>query len=130
MLAWPGARALARQGHKLAGRLPGPTVRVVDRSRRIGKLVGVISQTLSRRTGQRVEEVLALNAKARQAIARSVRERGRWSPGARRRAWRGAQAKRRAAQQLEELADRCQRVATQSSSDHAEKDHRPAGVSE
>src|SRR5918995_168657 len=73
-LAWQGARALARQGRKLAGRLPGPTVRVVDRSRRIGKLVRAISKTLSRRTGQHVDQVLALNAKAGQAMARSIRE--------------------------------------------------------
>jgi transposase, IS5 family len=114
VLAWQGARALAREGRKLAGRLHGPTVRVVDRSRRIGKLVRVISKTLSRRTGQRVEEVLALNAKAGQAMAGSVREARALAAQARAAArGRGAQAKLRAAQQLEELADRCQRVATQ-----------------
>jgi IS5 family transposase len=74
VLAWQGARALARQGRKLAGRLRGQTRRVVDRSRRIGKLVRAISKTLSRRTGQRVEEVLELNAKAGQAMAGWVRE--------------------------------------------------------
>jgi hypothetical protein len=58
-LAKQGARAVAREGRKLAGRLHDPTVRAVDRSRRIGKLVRAISKTLSRRTGQRVEEVLA-----------------------------------------------------------------------
>jgi hypothetical protein len=35
----------------LAGRLRGPPVRVVDRSRRIGKLARAISRTLARRTG-------------------------------------------------------------------------------
>ena len=45
VLAWQGARALAREGRKLAGRLHDPTVRVVDRSRRIGKLVRAISKT-------------------------------------------------------------------------------------
>ena len=114
VLAWQGARALARQGRKLAGRLRGPTVRVVDRSRRIGKLVRAISKTLSRRTGQRVEEVLALNAKAGQAMAGSVREARALAAQARAAArGRGARAKLRAAQQLEELADRCQRVVTQ-----------------
>jgi IS5 family transposase len=39
MLAWRGARALAREGRKLAGRLRGPTRRVVDRSRQLGRLV-------------------------------------------------------------------------------------------
>jgi hypothetical protein len=52
-LAWQGARALARQARKLAGRLPGPTRRVVDRSRQLGKTVRAISPTLARRTGQR-----------------------------------------------------------------------------
>ena len=114
VLAWQGARALAREGRKLAGRLRGPTVRVVDRSRRIGKLVRAISKTLSRRTGQRVEEVLALNAKAGQAMAGSVREARALAAQARAAArGRGARAKLRAAQQLEELADRCQRVVTQ-----------------
>ena len=114
VLAWQGARALAREGRKLAGRLPGPTVRVVDRSRRIGKLVRAISKTLSRRTGQRVEEVLELNAKAGQAMAGSVREARTLAAQARAAArGRGARAKLRAAQQLEELADRCQRVVTQ-----------------
>jgi transposase, IS5 family len=114
VLAWQGARVLAREGRKLAGRLRGPTVRVVDRSRRIGKLVRAVSKTLSRRTGQRVEEVLALNAKAGQAMARSVREARALAAQARAAArGRGARAKLRAARQLEELADRCQRVVTQ-----------------
>ena len=114
VLAWQGARALAREGRKLAGRLHDPTVRVVDRSRRIGKLVRAISKTLSRRTGQRVEEVLAWNAKAGQAMAGSVREARALAAQARAAArGRGARAKLRAAQQLEELADRCQRVVTQ-----------------
>jgi transposase, IS5 family len=52
-LAWQGARALAREARKLAGRLPGQTRRVVDRSRQLGKTVRAISPTLARRTGQR-----------------------------------------------------------------------------
>lgn len=114
VLAWQGARALAREGRKLAGRLRGPTVRVVDRSRRIGKLVRAISKTLARRTGQRVDQVLALNAKAGQAMARSIREARALAAQARAAArGRGARAKLRAAGQLDDLTDRCQRVATQ-----------------
>jgi transposase, IS5 family len=76
--------------------------------------VRAISKTLSRRTGQRVEEVLELNAKAGQAMAGSVREARALAAQARAAArGRGARAKLRAAQQLEELADRCQRVVTQ-----------------
>jgi hypothetical protein len=90
MLALQGARALAREGRRLAGRLRGPTVRVVDRSRRIGRLVRAISKTLARRTGQRTSEVLALNAAAGRALGGSIRE-ARRSTGA----WRPGQATRR-----------------------------------
>jgi hypothetical protein len=60
-LAWQGARALAREGRKLAGRVPGQTRRVVDRSRQLGRTVRAISPTLARRTGQRRDEVMELN---------------------------------------------------------------------
>jgi transposase, IS5 family len=114
VLAWQGARALAREGRKLAGRRRGQAVRVVDRSRQIGKMARAISRTLGRRTGRRTDEVLALNAKAGRAMARSIREARALAAQARAAArGRGARAKLRAAQRLEELADRCQRVATQ-----------------
>jgi transposase, IS5 family len=113
-LAWQGARVLAREGRKLAGRLGGSTRRVVDRSRRIGKLVRSISRTLVRRTGQRPEDVMELNTQAGRVLARSVAEARALAAQARAAArGRGAQAKLRAARRLEELADRCQRVATQ-----------------
>jgi IS5 family transposase len=38
-LAWQGARMLAREGRKLAGRMRGQTRRVVDRSRQLGRTV-------------------------------------------------------------------------------------------
>jgi transposase, IS5 family len=114
VLAWQGARALAREGRKLAGRLRGRPVRVVDRSRRIGKLVRAISKTLARRTGQRLDQVLALNATAGRALASSIGEARRLAIRARGAArGRGAQAKLRAARRLEDLVERCQRVATQ-----------------
>jgi len=114
VLALQGARALARAGRKLTGRLRGPTTRVVDRSRRIGKLVRAISKTLARRTGQRVDEVLALNAKAGRALGSSIGEARRLAAQARGAArGRGAQAKLHAARRLEGLAERCQRVAIQ-----------------
>jgi IS5 family transposase len=40
VLALQGARMLAREGRKLAGRLRRPTVHVADRSRQLGRLVG------------------------------------------------------------------------------------------
>jgi IS5 family transposase len=87
---------------------------VVDRSRRSGKLVRAISKTLARRTGQRVDAVLALNAAAGQALGSSIGEARRLAAQARGAArGRGAQAKLRAARRLADLAERCQRVATQ-----------------
>jgi IS5 family transposase len=113
-LAWPGARVLARQGRKLAARLGGSTRRVVDRSRRIGKLVRAISRTLVRRTGQRRQDVMELTTKAGRVLARSVAEARGLAAQARAAArGRGARVKLRAARRLEVLADRCQRVATQ-----------------
>src|ERR671912_67557 len=113
-LALQGARALAREGRKLAGRLPGQTRRVVDRSRQLGRTVRAISRTLARRTGQRRDEVMKLNAQAGRTLARSIGEARTLATQARASArGRGAQAKLRAARQLEELADRCQRIATQ-----------------
>jgi IS5 family transposase len=114
VLAWQGARALAREGRRLASRLRGPVVRVVDRSRQIGTTVRAISRTLARRTGRHPEEVLALNVKAGRAMARSVRQARALAAQARAKArGRGARAKLCAAQRLDALADRCQRVATQ-----------------
>jgi transposase, IS5 family len=114
VLAWQGARALAREGRRLAGRLRSPTLRVVDRSRRIGKLVRTTSRTLARRTGQRTGEVLALNAQAGRALAGSVQEARALTAQARAAArGRGARGKLHTARRLEELAGRCQRIVTQ-----------------
>jgi transposase, IS5 family len=113
-LAWQGARALAREGGKMAGRLRGQTRRVVDRSRQLGRLVRAVSRTLARRTGQRREEVMELNTKAGQILGRSIGEARMLATQARTSArGRGAQAKLHAVRRLEELADHCQRIATQ-----------------
>jgi transposase, IS5 family len=113
-LAWQGARSLAREGRKLTGRLRGPTRRVVDRSRQLGRLVRAISRTLVRRTDQRREAVMELNAKAGRLLDRSVGEARALAAQARASArGRGAQAKLRAAQRLKEVADGCQRIADQ-----------------
>jgi IS5 family transposase len=101
MLALQGARALARQGRRLAGRLRRPTRRVVDRSRQVGRLVRAISRTLARRSGQRTGEVMALNARAGRALGRSIREARILASQAHSAArGRGAQAKLRAAARL------------------------------
>ena len=114
VLALQGARALAREGAKLGRLVRRGLPRVVDRSRQIGKAVRAISKTLARRTGQRTQHVLELNAKAGRAMARSVREARALTVQVRAAArGRGAQAKLRAARALEQLAERCQRVAAQ-----------------
>ena len=114
MLALQGARALAREGRKLAGRLRGQTTHVVDRSRSISKTVRAISRTLARRSGRRVDEVIELNAEASQKMARSIREARRLAAQACSSArGRGAQAKLRGARALEELVERCERVTRQ-----------------
>jgi IS5 family transposase len=113
MLALQGARALAREGRKLA-QMVKDTPRVRDRSRSIGKTVRAISRTLGRRTGEAKQRVMAFNQQAGRLIARSVREATRLAVAARASArGRGARAKLRAAQTLSELADRCGRVAEQ-----------------
>jgi IS5 family transposase len=113
MLALQGARTLAQEGRKLR-RLVKSTMKVRDRSRSIGKTVRAISKTLARRTGQAKEQVMALNEQAGRLIARSAREATRVAAAARVSArGRGAQAKLRAARELEKLAGRCRRVAEQ-----------------
>jgi IS5 family transposase len=69
---------------------------------------------MRRRTGQAKGEVLKLTAQTGRLLERSVREARRLAALARRKArGRGAQAKQHAATQLEELADRCSKVAEQ-----------------
>jgi IS5 family transposase len=113
MLALQGARALAREGRKLAKLIAG-NVRVRDRSRSIAKTVRAISKTLARRTGEAKAQVMALNEQAGRLIGRSAREAKRLAATARASArGRGARAKLRAARQLEELASRCAKVVEQ-----------------
>jgi transposase, IS5 family len=113
-LALQGARALARQGRRLARRIGESQASVRDRSRAIGRRVREIGRTLGRRTGGAKERVMELNGQAGRLLARSAREAKRLAATARRKArGRGARAKLRAAAELEELAGRCERVAEQ-----------------
>ena len=113
MLALQGARTLTREGGKLQ-KLTGAGTRVRDRSRSIGKKVRAISKTLARRTGEAKRQVMALNEQAGRLISRSVKEAKRLAVAARRSArGRGAKAKLRAAERLEQLAGRCRKVAEQ-----------------
>jgi len=113
-LALQGARALASQGRRLAGRIGESATAVRDRSRAIGRRVREIGRTLGRRTGEAKERVMELNGQAGRLLARSAREAKRLAATARRRArGRGARAKLRAAARLEQLAGRCERIAEQ-----------------
>lgn len=113
-LCLAGARALARQGRRLAKRIGASPTAVTDRSRAIGRRLRQISRTLARRTGKAREEVIALNAEAGRLLRRSARQAERLATEARAKArGRGAQAKLKATEALEELARRSERVAEQ-----------------
>jgi IS5 family transposase len=111
-LASHGVRALARAARKLAERIGEKRVR--DRSRSMGRRLRAISRTVRRRSGQAKVEVLALVAQTGELLERSIKEARRLLVAARRRArGRGAKAKLKAAAKLDELADRCEKVARQ-----------------
>jgi IS5 family transposase len=113
-LASRGVRALAREGRKLAQMVNEKKTRVRDRSRAMGRKLRGIGRTIRRRSGEAKTEVLKLTAQTGELLERSVKEAHRLAAVARRRArGRGAQAKLRAASKLEELADRCEKVARQ-----------------
>jgi transposase, IS5 family len=122
MLALQGARALAREGRKLSAMIKSKTVGVRDRSRSIGKRVRAVSKTLARRTGQAKEQVMVLNQQAGRLIARQAREAEALAMVARASArGRGARAKLRSAGKLEQIAERCRKIAEQI-------DHRARGL--
>jgi IS5 family transposase len=113
-LASHGVRSLAREGRKLASKIGAATTTVRDRSRSMGHKLRAISRTIRRRTGEAKAEVLALTEQTGQLLEQSLKEARRLAATARRKArGRGAQAKLRAANRLDELADRCEKVAKQ-----------------
>ena len=113
-LASHGVRALAREGRKLAQRIGGQGRRVRDRSRAMGRRLRAITRTIRRRSGEAKAEVLKLTAQTGELLERSVKEARRLAKVTRSKArGRGAKAKLRAAGKLEELADRCEKVAGQ-----------------
>jgi transposase, IS5 family len=113
-LCLQGARVLAGRGRRLAKRIGQAPTAIRDRSRAIGRRVRQISRTLARRTGQAKEAVIELNAEAGRLLRHSASEARRLAGEARHRArGQGAQAKLRAARELGELADRCERIAEQ-----------------
>jgi transposase, IS5 family len=113
-LASAGVRTLARKGRKLATLVKESKRRVRDRSRSMGRKLRAISRTIRRRSGEAKAEVLKLTGGTGELLERSVKEARRLAALARRKArGRGAKAKRKAAAGLEELAERCEKVARQ-----------------
>src|SRR6266849_5308175 len=113
-LATQGVRALAREGKKLAALVGEQKQRVRDRSRAVGRTLRALTRTIRRRSGEAKTEVLKLTVKTGKLLKRSVGESRRLAAAARWRArGRGAQAKLAATAKLEQLADRCEKVAGQ-----------------
>jgi transposase, IS5 family len=113
-LAADGVGALAREGKRLARTIGLAKGAVRDRSRSVARGLRELSRTLARRSGERKQEVLRLTGEAGKLLEASLREARRLTERARRSArGRGAQAKLRAARTLEELVERCERVADQ-----------------
>ncbi len=113
-LAAGGVRVLAREGRKLGKLIGEKTRRVRDRSRAMGRKLRAITRTIRRRSGEAKEEVLKLTQETGEVLSRSVKEARRLAAVARRRArGRGAKVKLTAAVALEEMADRCEKVASQ-----------------
>jgi transposase, IS5 family len=113
-LASAGVRVLAGEGRKLAGLVGERKRRVRDRSRAMGRRLRSIGRTIRRRSGEAKAEVLKLTGETGELLKKSVKEARTLAALARRRArGRGAQAKLRAAAALEEMADRCEKVAQQ-----------------
>ena len=113
-LAAHGVRALAREGRKLAKKVGETRRRVRDRSRAMGQRLRAVSRTIRRRSGEAKAEVLKLTAQTGQLLEKSVTEARRLAAAASLKArGRGAQAKLSAAAKLDELADRCEKVAEQ-----------------
>ena len=89
-------------------------MRVRDRSRAMGRTLRAISRTIRRRSGEAKSEVLELTAKTGRLLEQSITEARRLAARARKRArGRGAKGKLTAVRRLEELADRCEKVAQQ-----------------
>jgi IS5 family transposase len=113
-LASAAVRVLAREGRRLAGLVGEHKRRVRDRSRAMGRRLRSIGRTIRRRCGEAKAEVLRLTGETGKLLEKSVKEARTLASVARRRArGRGARAKLRAAGALDELADRCEKVARQ-----------------
>lgn len=112
-LAGHGVRALARQARKTM-LLVKEKMGVRDRSRAMGRTLRAISRTIRRRSGEAKSEVLELTAKTGRLLEASIKEaRALAARGRDRSRGRGAKRKLATVRTLEELADRCEKVARQ-----------------
>ena len=116
-LAHDAARALAREGARVGALVGAGAGRVRDRSRAAGRRLRLISRTVGRRLGQAGgarERVLAWTAETGELVRRSLREARALASQARAGArGRGAKRKLAAAERLEALADRAEKVSRQ-----------------
>ncbi len=113
-LADAGVRALAREGRKLAARVGEKRTAIKDRSRAMGRKLRALTRSIRRRSGEAKAEVLKLTGETGTLLKQSINEAHKLAATARRRArGRGARTKLAAAQKLEELADRCEKVTDQ-----------------
>ncbi|MGH3849517.1 MAG: transposase, partial [Pseudonocardiaceae bacterium] len=113
-LASSGVHVLAREGRKLAKLVKEKRARVRDRSRAMGHKLRTITRTIRRRSGEAKAEVLKLTGETGELLERSINEARRLARIARAKArGQGAKTKLKAAAQLEEMADRCEKVAVQ-----------------
>ena len=80
----------------------------------MGRKLRALTRSIRRRSGEAKAEVLELTGETGTLLKQSIREARKLAATARRRArGRGARAKLKAAQALEELADRCEKVTEQ-----------------
>jgi IS5 family transposase len=113
-LAADATRALAREAARARKVAGAEAPRVRDRSRAANRRLRTLNRTLARRTGQGKQTALRLTGEAGELVRRSVAETRRLARRLRERArGRGAGAKLAAAQRLDELADRADKVARQ-----------------
>ncbi len=113
-LASSGVKVLAREGRKLAKLIKEKKARVRDRSKAMGVKLRTITRTVRRRSGEAKQEVLKLTGETGELLQRSIKEARKLAKIARSKArGRGAMAKLKAAAALEEMADRCEKVAGQ-----------------
>ncbi|MCA1700952.1 MAG: transposase, partial [Actinobacteria bacterium] len=113
-LAADATRTLAREAAKASALAGEGAPHVQDRSRATNRRLRTLNRTLARRTGQGKETALRLTGQAGDLVRRSAAETRRLADRLRERArGRGARTKLAAARQLEELADRADKVCRQ-----------------